>query len=82
MAWEITEIDDNARHIVLDTEESHTADLKAREVTPAKLTKAMSAFANAEGGELFVGIDEDRSAGIRTWRGFDSIEDATGIFRR
>ncbi|MDT4940371.1 MAG: hypothetical protein QOJ34_460, partial [Pseudonocardiales bacterium] len=38
MAYDIAEIDDNAKQLVLTTEESHTADLKAREVAPAKLT--------------------------------------------
>ena len=78
MSYEIIDIDDASMRVALATEESHTADLKAREVTPAKLTKSMSAFANAEGGELFIGIDEDKKAGTRTWQGFDSVEDANG----
>lgn len=63
---------------MLLTEESHTADLKAIEVAPAKLTRSMAAFCNAEGGELYVGVDEDRTRGVRSWRGFGSIEAANG----
>lgn len=56
-------------------------DLKSKDVSPAKLTKSLSAFANAEGGELFVGIDEDVRQRKRTWRGFERIEDANGFIQ-
>lgn len=56
--------------------EGHFLDFKAREISPAKLTKALSAFANADGGELFVGVDEVSSAGKMAWRGFKDPEDA------
>lgn len=38
----------------------------------------MSAFSDAEGGELFVGIDENKSTGARAWRGFKDVEAANG----
>ncbi|MFI7043287.1 RNA-binding domain-containing protein [Streptosporangium sandarakinum] len=60
----------------LALEEGHFLDFKSRDVAPAKLTKALSAFANADGGELFVGIDEDGAAKKMTWRGFNDPEDA------
>ena len=65
---------------VVDLEEGQFADVKAIEITPAKLTKTISAFANADGGELYVGIDEvdevnDKS---RSWRGFANPEGANG----
>ncbi len=63
---------------VLALEEWHFGDLKAIEVSPAKLTCSLSAFANADGGELYVGIDEDRKSGKRRWRGFASQENANG----
>jgi ATP-dependent DNA helicase RecG len=66
---------------LLKLEEGHFADLKAIEVTPAKLTRSLSAFANAEGGELFVGIDEQQRGRKRIWRGFDRIEAANSFFQ-
>jgi ATP-dependent DNA helicase RecG len=57
--------------------ESHFCDLKAIEVAPSKITKAMSAFCNAEGGELFIGIDDEP----RAWRGFPDIESANAHIR-
>lgn len=50
-------------------------------MSPAKLTKSLSGFANAEGGELYVGIDEDIPQKKRVWRGFDRIEDANGFIQ-
>lgn len=78
MPLEIVDVDEREARQVVWTEESHTADVKAIEVSPAKLTRSMAAFSNAEGGELFVGVDEDKSAGTRTWRGFPSVEAANG----
>lgn len=66
---------------ILSLEEGHFMDLKSKDVSPAKLTKSLSAFANAEGGELFVGIDEDVRQRKRTWRGFERIEDANGFIQ-
>ena len=44
-------------------------DVKAEEIAPAKLTKTIVAFANAEGGELYVGI-KDGKGSSHTWDGF------------
>lgn len=62
----------------LALEESHFVDLKSIQVSPAKLTKSLSAFANADGGELFIGVDENQERTIRTWHGFGRQEDANG----
>ncbi len=70
MAFEITDVDDASAQVVLTTFESYTADLKAIEVQPSKLTRSLSAFCNADGGELYIGVDEDKKAKTRTWRGF------------
>jgi ATP-dependent DNA helicase RecG len=78
MAIDIFEISSDQVKYVLDLDEGHFADLKGLDIAPAKLTKAISAFANADGGELFIGIDEDRTTGVRSWRGFANIEAANG----
>jgi ATP-dependent DNA helicase RecG len=70
------EISPNQRDAILRAEEGHFADLKSREITPAKLTKTIAAFANADGGELFVGIDEMKGPSAHVWRGFETMEDA------
>ncbi len=45
---------------ILALAEDHFCDLKAIEIAPAKLTKSISAFSNAEGGELYIGVDENK----------------------
>jgi ATP-dependent DNA helicase RecG len=61
---------------ILRMEEGHFVDLKSINISPAKLTRALAALSNAEGGELFIGIEENRSTGKRTWRGFKNPEAA------
>lgn len=66
------------RDRILAIEEGHFADVKAIEIRPAKLSEVISAFANADGGELYVGIDEDKTTNTRSWRGFPTEEAANG----
>jgi len=75
-----TKLSGDEVEVVLRTSEDHFAEVKAIEVTAAKLTRSMSAFANADGGDLFAGIDEQRTRGkvVRSWRGFATVEDANG----
>jgi ATP-dependent DNA helicase RecG len=66
---------------IIETEEGHFADIKAIEAKPGKLTEDISAFANADGGELFIGIDQGTDGlgkKTRTWRGFSDMEAANG----
>jgi ATP-dependent DNA helicase RecG len=76
MSIPLVEISADDVRKILRLEEGHFHDLKAIEVKPAKLTTLISALANADGGEVFIGVDEDKSKGIRTWRGFPSQEEA------
>ncbi|RBI76878.1 ATP-dependent DNA helicase RecG [Roseovarius sp. TE539] len=68
---------------LLERRESHFLDFKAKEAGPAKLTKAVSAFANSAGGELIIGIEEveNLSGGERIWSGFADEEDANGLLQ-
>lgn len=74
-------ISDEEADLVLSLEESHFCDLKSIAIAPAKLTRTASAFANAEGGEIYLGINEDVSLGLRTWKGFKRIEDANAFIQ-
>ncbi|WP_091227642.1 ATP-binding protein [Microbacterium sp. 3J1] len=69
-------IDDTQADRILEVREGHFNDMKSKAIKPGKLTKAMSAFANADGGELYIGIDEDD--GKFTWNGFTDEEAANG----
>lgn len=59
---------------LLAIEEGHFVDLKAIDASPAGLTRAIAALANAEGGELFIGVDENTATKKRSWRGFANPE--------
>lgn len=61
--------------------EGHFLDFKSKAIQPAKLTRSISAFANSDGGELFIGIDEPSTGGPKTWDGFSSHESANGFIQ-
>src|SRR5580704_14509474 len=77
---EVIEITGSQRDRLMVLEEGHFADLKAIAVSTKKLGRTVSAFANATGGDLYVGIGETDLLGskIRTWHGFGDQEAANG----
>jgi ATP-dependent DNA helicase RecG len=78
MAISVSEINEHQKQQILDFQEGHFIDLKAIEIAPDKLTRHVSAFANADGGELYIGIDEDKRTEKRELRGFNNPEAANG----
>lgn len=79
MAIRFYEISDRQLEQILKHIEGHFLDLKRKEIKPSKLTESISAFANADGGELFIGIAESGFPLIpHTWEGFADPEDANG----
>jgi len=68
---------------LLQLEEGSYLDVKHCDITPAKLSRSISAFCNTSGGELFVGIGERTVAGNKTrfWEGFADMEAANPIFQ-
>jgi ATP-dependent DNA helicase RecG len=63
------------RNWIVEYEEGQFGDVKAIDIQPGKMSETVSAFANADGGELWIGIDEDEKK-RRSWRGFKIKEDA------
>jgi ATP-dependent DNA helicase RecG len=63
--------------------ESHFVDLKGAKITPAKLSRTISAFANTSGGEIYIGVDEIEAESVNTrmWDGFSDKESANPIFQ-
>ncbi len=63
--------------------EDHFFDRKAPGLSGAKLQKLVVAFANADGGELIVGIADDKEEvePAKRWRGLAAIEDFNGLLQ-
>jgi ATP-dependent DNA helicase RecG len=61
-------------------QESHYFDRKAFEIQPAKVLKHAVAFANADGGEIVIGITDSKAEPEpeKRWKGKATIEDYNG----
>src|SRR2546426_7800148 len=63
-------IDEGQADRVAQIEEGQFSDLKARAIAPAKLSNTISAFANSDGGDLYIGLSEEHLGGgakVRKW---------------
>ena len=63
---------------LLLAQEDHFLDIKGKDIQPAKLQETFVAFANADGGELYIGIEDKKFKGNRI-RPFASKEEANGL---
>src|SRR6267378_1144076 len=75
------EIDVSQSRTVTQIEEGQFSDVKATAISPAKLSHTISAFANTDGGDLYIGIGEQLLGGgvkKREWSGFPDVEAANG----
>jgi ATP-dependent DNA helicase RecG len=62
---------------MLRREESHFLDFKRASITPGKLQETVVALANADGGELIIGLDDDISRSpVDRFHGFKNPEQA------
>jgi ATP-dependent DNA helicase RecG len=63
---------------LLKLDEDHFNDVKSKCVLPAKLQETFVAFANSDGGDLYVGIEDKKNLGERII-GFKDQEEANAI---
>lgn len=75
MTIEIKDVTPEQRDRLLCLSEGHFADAKNKAIAPSKLSHSISAFANADGGELYIGLSEVKP-GEYAWDGFDIQEAA------
>lgn len=71
MSYQIRRISNDELNHFSTRQEDHFFDRKSAQIRPAKLSQTFSSLANADGGEIFVGLEDDG-----TFKGFASIEDA------
>jgi ATP-dependent DNA helicase RecG len=81
MSITVETIQPEQAEIIEQMGEGQFSDVKAVAIAPAKLSATISAFANADGGDLYVGVIEAQTAGgakKRQWNGFKDVEAANG----
>lgn len=68
---------------ILSINESYFVDLKSKRITPAKLSRSISAFSNASGGEIYIGVEEEEGPDgkERRWDGYADQEEANPVFQ-
>lgn len=77
----IIEINSEELEKLFSREESHFLDYKSIDIQPNKLLRTVSAFANSDGGEIYIGISQPSNGGPKNWLGFNSIEAANGFIQ-
>lgn len=75
---EVTKISDTDCQRLLKLNEDHFNDLKSKRIAPAKLQETLVAFANSDGGDIYIGIEDKATTGDRI-DGFAEQEDANGV---
>src|SRR6202040_1551451 len=79
MPIDITSLTESQLRELFDRGEGHFLDFKSKRLAPGRLTKTLSAFANADGGELYVRIEDGNTFDRSLWNGFTSAEEANGF---
>lgn len=78
MVLETRNITASDLEVLLEKSEGHFFDAKSKRIAPAKLSRTFSAFANADGGEILIGLEDHTVAGNR-WVGFANEEEANSL---
>ncbi len=65
-------------NVLLALNEDHFNDVKSKRISPAKLQETFVAFANSDGGDLYIGIEDKLHSGERVV-GFTEPEEANAI---
>lgn len=68
----------NELNKILNLKEDHFNDVKSKRINPAKLQETFVSFANTDGGELFIGVEDAKVSGDRVI-GFKDPEEANDI---
>jgi ATP-dependent DNA helicase RecG len=75
---EVINITQEQSDALLNINEDHFNDVKSKRIAPAKLQETLVAFANSDGGDLYVGIEDKSEQGERIV-GFAEQEEANAI---
>lgn len=76
--YEVIDISAKEIQALLNTVEDHFNDFKSKQIAPNKLQETFVAFANADGGNIYIGI-EDAASDRERLSGFNEPEEANAI---
>ena len=72
--YRLVEYNEDDVRKMLEAEEDWTMDKKGKDILPGKLSKSISAFANTNGGELYIGLSHTKDKSQYYWDGCNNIE--------
>ncbi len=75
---EVVQLSQEEEKKLLDLHEDHFNDVKGKLIMPAKLQEVFVAFANSDGGDIYVGIEDPSQQGERVI-GFTNQEEANAM---
>ena len=81
MSFEERTLTEKDLNSLFEIEENHFNDFKSKDIEGKKLSRTISAFANASGGDIYLGIREENDTKEKHWEGFKTIEDANGFIQ-
>ncbi|ELY4091280.1 putative DNA binding domain-containing protein [Cronobacter sakazakii] len=76
--YEVIDLSTEEVDVLLNTVEDHFNDFKSKQIAPNKLQETFVAFANADGGNIYIGI-EDAASNRERLSGFNEPEEANAI---
>ncbi|HDU5649768.1 TPA: putative DNA binding domain-containing protein [Klebsiella aerogenes] len=76
--YEVIDVSAKELRVLLNTVEDHFNDFKSKQIAPNKLQETFVAFANADGGNIYIGI-EDAASDRERLSGFNEPEEANAI---
>lgn len=76
--YEVIDLSAEEVDVLLNTVEDHFNDFKSKQIAPNKLQETFVAFANADGGNIYIGI-EDAASNRERLSGFNEPEEANAI---
>ena len=81
MAFETKKLSDEEVYELFKIEEDHFNDYKAKDISGKGISKIISAFCNASGGDVYIGIREENDTKNKHWEGFNNIEEMNSIIQ-
>lgn len=75
MRYTQKELSFNEFTVIVNRQEDWFLDKKSKDIKPSKLSKTISAFANTNGGDIYIGISHREDRNLYYWDGFSVEED-------